>query len=49
MGRPGLSHSLGKLEGPDPSALAELPREWDFIVDDLMMVHNTDNKDPALP
>jgi hypothetical protein len=34
-------------EGADRSALGQLPREWDYIIDDLTIVHETDDLDPA--
>jgi hypothetical protein len=40
---------LADLERSDePSVLADLPKEWDYIIDDLTIVHETDDLDPAL-
>jgi hypothetical protein len=40
---------VADLEGPvaDRAALAQLPTEWDYIIDDLTIVHETDTIDPA--
>jgi hypothetical protein len=34
-------------EGAGRSALGRLPTEWDYIIDDLTIVHETDDIDPA--
>jgi hypothetical protein len=41
-------HLADLEESEDPSALAHLPKDWDYIIDDLTIVHETDDIDPAL-